>query len=141
MNTTLSSDRPSVELVPSDQAAAAAIAAAPASTAATTSCDPYSVLAGRILNIGEPCRAAVLRVQALGLRNPDGHDMYALLLTLLDGAGSGCPIWVGDSVPAAGLKLVRRGSILPAKRLPDGDDRDVAIDWQLAISRPFAQAA
>jgi hypothetical protein len=30
---------------------------------------------------------------------------------------------------------------LPAKRLPDGDERDVAIDWKQAISRPLLQAA
>jgi hypothetical protein len=101
----------------------------------------YAALAPRILELGEPCRAAVLRVQALGMRNPAGEDMYALLLTLMDGVGCGCPIWIGDSVPAAALHLLTRGTVLPAKHLPDGDDRDIAIDWQVAQMRPAARAA
>jgi hypothetical protein len=75
------------------------------------------------------------------MRNAAGEEMYALLLTLLDGVGSGCPIWIGVSVPAAALKLVHRGSVLPTRRLAHGDDRDVAIDWQLAVLRPLANAA
>jgi hypothetical protein len=102
---------------------------------------PYTLLAARILEIGDPCRATVLRVQALGMRNADGDEMYALLLTLLDGVDSGGPIWIGDGVPAQAMKFLQRGSILPAKRLPDGDERDVAIDWKQAISRPLLQAA
>jgi hypothetical protein len=108
---------------------------------AATSCDPYTALAGRILERGEPCRAAILQIQALGLRNPQGDDMYALMLTLLDGVGPGCPIWVGDAVPARALSMLRRGEILPAKRLADGDDRDVAIDWTVALMRPTTKAA
>jgi hypothetical protein len=108
---------------------------------ADCSAPPYTLLAGRILEIGESCRAAVLRVQALGMRDASGEEMYALLLTLLDGVDSGAPIWIGAAVPAQATKLLRRGSILPAKRLPDGDERDVAVDWQLAVSRPVLQAA
>jgi hypothetical protein len=106
-----------------------------------TSCDPYTALAARILERGEPCRAAILQIQALGMRNPAGDDMYALLLTLLDGVGSGCPIWVGDAVPPRALSLLRRGEVLPAKRLVDGDDRDLAIDWSVALMRPTTKAA
>jgi hypothetical protein len=102
---------------------------------------PYTHLAARILEIGDPCRAAVLRVQALGMRNAAGDEMYALLLTLLDGVDSGGAIWIGDGVPARAIKFLQLGSILPAKRLPDGDERDVAVDWQQAISRPLLQAA
>jgi hypothetical protein len=99
----------------------------------------YSLLAPRIRELGEPCRAAIVRVQALGLRNNAGEDMYGLLLEPLDGTGATHPVWVGDAVPAAALKLLRSGAVLPARRLPDGDDRDLAIDWEQAQMQPITQ--
>jgi hypothetical protein len=141
MDTAISPGRPAVDPVRDETPQSRSAATAPETTPALVSCDPYARLATRILEYGEPCRAAVLRVQVLGLRNASGQEMYALLLTLLDGVGSGCPIWVGDSVPGGALKLLRRGSVLPAKRLPDGDERDIAIDWQLAVQRRAAHAA
>jgi hypothetical protein len=141
MNTAISSERAAADLVREQPSRTLTAVAATEATLPRVSCDPYAQLAPRILERGEPCRAAILRLQALGMRNSAGEDMYALLLTLLDGVGSGCPIWIGDSVPGGALKLLRRGSILPAKRLVDGDERDVAIDWQLAVDRQVAYAA
>src|SRR4051812_25559051 len=116
MNTATSSERSATDLPREEPSPTQAAANASETAPPRVSCDPYALLATRILEHGEPCRAALLRVQALGMRTAGGKDMYALLLTLLDGVGSGCPIWIGDSVPGGALKLLRRGSILPAKR-------------------------
>jgi hypothetical protein len=138
MDTAISSERAATDLVREQPTRTRSAATAPETALPRVSGDPYAQLATRILEHGEACRVSILRVQALGIRNGAGEDMYALLLTLLDGVGSGCPIWIGDAVPGGALKLLRRGTALPAKRLVDGDERDIAIDWQLAVVRRAA---
>jgi hypothetical protein len=96
--------------------------------------DPYTLLAAWILEMGVSCRAAVVRTQALGMRNAEGNDMFAVMLTVLDQDEQECQVWIGEAVPAAALTLLQRGAVLPVKRMPDGDDRDVAIDWEAAIA-------
>src|SRR5690348_12753813 len=99
MNTAISSERAATDLVRAQPTRTRSAADAAETSLPRVASDPYAQLAPRILEHGEPCRASILRVQALGMRSGAGEDMYALLLTLLDGVGSGCPIWIGDSVP------------------------------------------
>ena len=84
---------------------------------------------------GEPCQAVIVESQALGMRDQKGDDMYAFMLRIVAEGGTLYQIRIGNPVPAAALPLLREGSTLPARLLHDGDDRDVTIDWEAAISR------
>jgi hypothetical protein len=109
-------------------------AQAPPATPLIVRRDPYTLPAAWILQMGVPCRVAVVRTQALGMRNPDGCDMFAVMLGVLDRGEQECQVWIGEAVPAGALTLLQRGAVLPAKRMPDGDDRDLAIDWEAAVA-------
>jgi hypothetical protein len=86
-----------------------------------------------ILAEGEPCQAVIAQAQALGMRNPGGDDMYAFALTIIASGRSPYQVQVGNPVPAAALGLLYPGSSVPAKRMPQGDDRELAIDWESAL--------
>jgi hypothetical protein len=99
-----------------------------------------SALNSRILEVGAPCEAEIVRTQPLGMRTPAGEDMYAFVLMV---AGVGQPsykVWVGSAVPAAALSLLSVGTRLPARRLPNGDDTELVVDWEAALAdRPGNQ--
>ena len=61
--------------------------------------------------------------------------MYAFLLTMLAEGRQPYQIQVGNPVPAAALPLLYPGNTVPAKRMPDGDERELAIDWQAALTQ------
>ena len=88
----------------------------------------------RILEEGVPCRALIVRVQALGLRSTSGHDLYAFVLTVMAKGRRPYQTHVGNPVPAEALALLYPGNTVPAKRLPDGKDYEVAIDWAAALT-------
>jgi hypothetical protein len=91
--------------------------------------------AARILELGVPCKAVIVQTQPLGMRNPKGDDMYALVLTVMAPGRPPYQIQVGNPVPAAALPLLYPGNTVPAKRMPDGDDREVVIDWEATLSQ------
>lgn len=101
------------------------------STVGSSEADVRSV--ARILEEGVPCRALIVRSQALGLRSRSGHDMYAFVLTVMAKARTPYQTHVGDPVPAEALALVYPGNTVPAKRMPDGRDYEIAIDWAAAL--------
>jgi hypothetical protein len=88
-----------------------------------------------ILEQGVPCRAVIKQSQPLGMRNQHGDDMYAFVVAITADAVPAYETQVGSSVPLAARALARPGCTVPAKRLPDGDQRDVAIDWAAALAR------
>jgi hypothetical protein len=94
-----------------------------------------------ILEQGVPCRAVIMRSQPLGMRNQRGDDMYAFVLTVSDETVAPYETQVGSPVPLAARSLARPGSTVPAKRLPGGDQRDIAIDWAAALARTGITAA
>jgi hypothetical protein len=94
-----------------------------------------------ILEQGVPCRAVIVQSQPLGMRNQQGDDMYAFVLAITADAIPAYETEVGSPVPHAARRLVRPGSAVPAKRLPDGDERDIAIDWAAALARTEPTAA
>jgi hypothetical protein len=71
----------------------------------------------------------------MGMRNPRGDDMYAFTLTVLAGDRVPFQIQVGNPVPSNAVPLIYPGNNLPAKRLPDGDDRELVIDWDEALAQ------
>jgi hypothetical protein len=107
----------------------------PPTVTIASSGDPNTGSAARILELGQPCKAVIVESQPLGMRNPKGDDMYAFLLTVLAEGRAPYQIQVGNPVPAAALPLLYPGSTVPAKRMPDGDERELAIDWQAALTQ------
>lgn len=113
----------------------------PPTIAMASSGDPNTRSAARILEQGVPCRAVIVQTQPLGMRNPKGDDMYAFLLTVMAEGRAPYQIQVGNPVPAAALPLLYPGNTVPAKRMPDGDDREVVIDWQTVLAQLATSAA
>ena len=97
--------------------------------------------AARILELGEPCKAVIVQSQPLGMRNPKGDDMYAFVLTVMAEGRAPYQIQVGNPVPAPALPLLYPGNTVPAKRMPDGDERELAIDWHAALAQVSSEVA
>jgi hypothetical protein len=97
--------------------------------------------AARILELGEPCDAVIVKTQPLGMRNPKGDDMYAFVLMVIAEGQPPYKIWVGSAVSAAALPLLCLGGRLPAKRMPDGDDTQLVVDWEAALAQRTDTAA
>jgi hypothetical protein len=97
--------------------------------------------AARILEFGVPCKAVIAETHALGLRNPRGDDMYAFMLTVIAQGRPPYRVRVGNPVPMSAVALLYPGNTVPAKRMPDGDDHEVAIDWDMALARSAARTA
>jgi hypothetical protein len=93
------------------------------------------------LESGAPCKAVIVHSQPLGMRNPKGDDMYALMLTVIAEGIPPYEIRVGNPVPAAAVPLLYPGNTVPAKRLTDGDERELVIDWEAALAQAESAAA
>ena len=63
-----------------------------------------------------------------------------IALTILAEGRAPYQIQVGNPVPAAAVPLLYPGNTVPAKRMPDGDDREVVIDWDAALAQVEATA-
>jgi hypothetical protein len=97
--------------------------------------------AAGILEQGAPCRAVIVQSQPLGMRNAQGEDMYAFLLTVIADGRAPYQIKVGNLVPVAAVPLLYPGNTVPAKRMPDGDDHELVIDWEGALAQLAHTAA
>jgi hypothetical protein len=97
--------------------------------------DPNTAPASRVLEFGEPCKAVIVEAQPMGLRSTKGKDMYAFVLTVLVQGRAPYQIQVGNPVPEAAKPLVFLGNTVPAKRMPDGADHELAIDWDAALAQ------
>jgi len=106
----------------------------PTVTMASTG-DANTGSAARILDLGEPCKAVIVQTQPLGMRNAKGDDMYAFSLTVMAEGRPPYQIQVGNPVPAAAVPLLYPGNTVPAKRMPDGDDRELVIDWETTLTQ------
>jgi hypothetical protein len=98
-------------------------------------------LPSKMRELGVPCKAVIVQTQPLGMRDPNGDDMYAFALTILAEGRPPYQIEVGNPVPAAALPLLYPGNTVPAKRIPDGDDRELVIDWEGALAQLTTTAA
>ena len=108
---------------------------APPTVTMAGSGDPNTGSAARILEDGVPCEAVIVETQPMGMRSPTGEDMYAFVLTVLAEGRPPYQIQVGNPVPAAAVPLLYPGNTVPAKRMPNGDDREVVIDWDAALAQ------
>jgi hypothetical protein len=131
-----------VRVDPSDHSRIAlSLGEQPPTVTLASSGDPNTSSAARILDHGVPCKAVIVETQPLGMRNSKGDDMYAFSLTVLAEGRAPFQIQVGNPVPAAAVPLLYPGNTVPAKRMPEGDDREVVIDWQAALAQISSPAA
>lgn len=86
-----------------------------------------------ILANGRAVDAVVVSAQKLGMTGPTGDDVYALQLTIVDGAEPPYEVQVGNAVPAAALPLLFPGSRMPARRGTDATD--IVVDFATALAR------
>ncbi len=113
----------------------------PPTVTIASSGDPNTASASKILEQGLPCKAVIVETQPLGMRSPKGDDMYAFMLTVLADGRPPYQIQVGNPVPAAAVPLLYPGNTVPAKRMPNGDDRELVIDWDAALAQLQATSA
>ena len=102
--------------------------------------DPNTGSAARILEYGVPCRAVIVQSQPMGMRSSTGKDMYAFVLTVMADGRPPYQIQVGNPVPAEAIPLVYPGNTVPAKRMPDGADHEIVLDWDAALAQVAATA-
>jgi hypothetical protein len=87
------------------------------------------------LEQGVACLATIVRSQPLGMRDSAGDDLYALVLTIRVPGRAPSQVQISDQVPVEAIPLLYSGNTLPAKHVPGGDDRDIAIDWVAALAK------
>jgi hypothetical protein len=97
--------------------------------------------AARILEYGEPCKAVIVQSQPMGMRSSSGKDMYAFLLTVMADGRPPYQTQVGNPVPTDAVPLLYPGNTVPAKRMADGADHEIVIDWDSALAQPEAASA
>jgi hypothetical protein len=125
-----------VRVDPNDQSRIAlSLGEEPPTVTMAGSGDANTGSAARILELGVPCKAVIVQTQPLGMRNPRGDDMYAFVLTVMAEGRSPYQIQVGNPVPAPAIPLLYPGNTVPARRMPDGDDRELVIDWEAALAQ------
>lgn len=107
----------------------------PPTVTMASSGDANTASAARILEYGVVCTAVIVQSQPMGMRNPAGNDMYAFVLTVMADGRSPYQTQVGNPVPVNAVPLVYPGSTLPAKRMPDGADHEIVIDWDAALAQ------
>lgn len=114
---------------------ALSLAEEPPTVTMASSGDSNTGSAARILEYGVVCAAVIVQSQPMGMRNPAGNDMYAFVLTVMADGRSPYQTQVGNPVPANAVPLIYPGSTLPAKRMPDGADHEIVIDWDAALAQ------
>lgn len=89
--------------------------------------------AADVLARGNPVRAVIVQTQPLGMKNPQGVDMHAFILTVMSDGQKPYQAKVGNPVPEDAVPLLFPGSNLPAKVLPE-EAQGVCIDWTAALA-------
>lgn len=107
-------------------------------TVTMTSADPNTGSAAQILEYGSPCQAVIVQSQPMGMRSSTGKDMYAFVLTIMAEGRPPYQTQVGNPVPAYAVPLIYPGSTVPAKRMPNGADHEIVIDWDAALAQAEA---
>jgi hypothetical protein len=104
-------------------------------TVTMTSADPNTGSAAQILEYGIPCQAVIVQSQPMGMRSSSGKDMHAFVLTVIAEGRPPYQTRVGNPVPADAVPLVYPGNTVPAKRMADGADHEIVIDWDAALAQ------
>jgi len=88
--------------------------------------------AAEVLERGDPVRAVIVQTQPMGMKNQQGVDVHAFVLTVMRGGQKPYQSKVGNPVPEDAVPLLFNGSNLPAKVLPE-EPEGVAIDFKAAL--------
>ena len=107
----------------------------PPNVTMASSGDANTGSAARILEYGVPCKAVIVQSQPMGMRSSTGKEMYAFVLTVMAEGRAPYQTQVGNPVPSDALPLVYPGNAVPAKRMPDGADHEIVIDWDAALAQ------
>jgi hypothetical protein len=113
----------------------------PPTVTLASSGDANTGSAARIMEYGVPCKAVIVQSQPMGMRSSSGKDMYAFLLTVMVDGRAPYQTQVGNPVPADAVPLLYPGNTVPAKRMPDGADHEIVIDWDTALAQAEAASA
>ena len=89
--------------------------------------------AAEVLARGVPVRAVIVATQPMWLRNPEGLDIHAFQLSVMQDGRAPRETRVANPVPPEARSLLVVGANLPAKVLPEEPD-GVAIDWSAALT-------
>lgn len=92
--------------------------------------------AADIMQTGRAVEVVLVQAQPLGMTAPTGDAVYALTLTVIDGAETPYQTQVGNAVPATSLPVLFPGSRLHARK-GEGPG-DIVVDW---AAGPVAPAA
>ncbi len=88
--------------------------------------------AAEVLERGEPVRAVIVQTQPMGMKNQQGVDIHAFVLTVMRDGAKPYQTKVGNPVPEDAVPLLFNGSNVPAKVLPEEPD-GVVIDFKAAL--------
>ena len=89
--------------------------------------------AAEVLQTGKPVRVVIVETQPLGMKNPEGVDVHAFLLTVMPPGEVPYQAKVGNPVPPEAVPLLYPGSNLPAKVMVE-QPQGVVIDWAAALA-------
>ena len=131
-----------VRVDPSDHSRIAlSLGEEPPTVTMATSRDANTGSAAQILEYGVPCSAVIVASQPMGMRSPTGKDMFAFVLTVIAEGRPPYQTQVGNPVPTDAVPLVYPGNTVPAKRMLNGADHEVVIDWDAALAQAAAANA
>jgi hypothetical protein len=92
--------------------------------------------ASYILEYGSDAQVVLVQSSPLGFQNYLGYEMYALVLTVAEGAPQPYQLAVSGAVPPESLPLLYPGSRLPAKI--GSQQNEVVVDFSRAGGTPPA---
>ena len=104
-------------------------------TVTASSGDEKTSSAAEILANGKPCRAVIVASQPLNKRNPQGVDLYGLMLTVMAEGRPPYQVTVGNPVPREAVPLLFPGNNVPAKHMPELGDTYIVVDWAAALEQ------
>jgi hypothetical protein len=93
--------------------------------------DPNALSAAQLLATGRPAKAVIVQFQPVGMRNPEGVEIQAFMLTVMPEDGDPYQIQVGNPTPPEALPFLFPGSRVPVK--VGAAPNEVVIDWQQAM--------
>jgi hypothetical protein len=80
-----------------------------------------------------PVRAVIVATQPMNMRNPEGVDIHAFVLSVLQEGRAPREARVANPVPPEARTLLVNGANLPAKVLPE-EPEGVVLDWTAALT-------
>ena len=87
--------------------------------------------AAQILETGRAAKAVIVQFEPVGMRNPEGVEIQAFMLTVMPDGADPYQIQVGNATPPEALPFLFPGSRVPVR--VGAEPNAVVIDWQQAM--------